>query len=329
MPRSAWLAVGATAAALFLPGLGPRASAIGLAVAVGIGCLAVVMSTRARRIAVLAVAVGVALVAGQFAMGTTTLLAGAPEGSGPWTMRVESVGSPRDGDQVATLRTVAEGASGFRLAATLPRYPPIEPTDVVVIEGRLRPRPDSDYGRYLERLGAWGTVDASSLRVVPTPDDPGRWLERARRGAGDALAAVLPEPEAGLAAGILVGLRDRVDRDVAAAFTTSGVSHVVAISGWNIAIVAAAVAAVAGGMARRRRSLVTAVAIVVYIAFAGASPSVLRAGAMAGVVLIARESGRAGRAAAALGWAATILLVVDPGWSATRASSSRPLRRPG
>ena len=34
---------------------------------------------------------------------------------------------------------------------------------------------------------------------------------------------------------------------------------------------------------------------------------------MAGVVLIARETGRAGRAAAALGWAATILLVVDPG----------------
>ena len=46
--------------------------------------------------------------------------------------------------------------------------------------------------------------------------------------------------------------------------------------------------------------------------FAGASPSVLRAGAMAGVVLLARETGRAGRAAAALGWAATLLLLADP-----------------
>ena len=62
--------------------------------------------------------------------------------------------------------------------------------------------------------------------------------DRPRRSA---LAAVLPEPEAGLAAGILIGLRDRVDRDLAAAFTTAGVSHVVAISGWNIAIVAAAI----------------------------------------------------------------------------------------
>ena len=75
---------------------------------------------------------------------------------------------------------------------------------------------------------------------------------------------------------------------------------------------AAAIAAVAGRIGRRRRTVVTAVAIVAYIAFAGASPSVLRAGTMAGVVLLARESGRAGRAAAALGWAAASLLLVDP-----------------
>jgi competence protein ComEC len=49
------------------------------------------------------------------------------------------------------------------------------------------------------------------------------------------------------------------------------------------------------------------------VLFAGASASVVRAGAMAGVVLLARETGRAGRASAALGWAAAILLLADPG----------------
>src|SRR5699024_9462486 len=76
--------------------------------------------------------------------------------------------------------------------------------------------------------------------------------------------------------------------------------------------VAAAVAAMAGGIGRRRRAIVTAIAIAAYIVFAGASPSVLRAGAMAGVVLLARESGRSGRAAAALGWAIAVLLAADP-----------------
>src|SRR4029079_17588706 len=86
----------------------------------------------------------------------------------------------------------------------------------------------------------------------------------------------------------------------------------VAISGWNIAIVAAAIGAMAGRLGRRRRSVVTIVAIVAYVAVAGASASVVRAALMAGVVLLARETGRAGRAAAALGWAATLLLMTDP-----------------
>jgi competence protein ComEC len=227
-------------------------------------------------------------------------------------MLVESVGSPREGDQVATLRTIDGGPDGFRLAATLPRYPTIEPGDLVEVGGRARERPDSPYGRYLQRIGAWGTLDARSLEIRGRRSDLATTLEAARRDAGDLLTRVLPEPEAGLAAGILIGLRDRVDRAVAEAFTTAGVSHVVAISGWNIAIVAAAIGAIAGRLGRRRRSIVTAVAIVAYIAFAGASPSVLRAGAMAGVVLFARETGRAGRAAAALGWAAALLLLADP-----------------
>jgi competence protein ComEC len=124
----------------------------------------------------------------------------------------------------------------------------------------------------------------------------------------------LPEPEAGLADGILIGLRDRVDRDLAAAFTTAGASHVVAISGWNIAIIASTLAGLAGGMRRRRRALLMALGIVAYVAFVGPSPSVVRAAGMAGVALLARELGRPGSAAAALGWACTALLLVDPGW---------------
>ena len=54
-------------------------------------------------------------------------------------------------------------------------------------------------------------------------------------------------------------------------------------------------------------------AIVAYVVFAGASASVVRAGLMAGVVLLARESGRAGQAATALGWTVAVLLFVDPG----------------
>ncbi len=312
MPRSGWMALGASMAALVASHDDRRLLVLALLALGGLLLVSGRMAAGQRRLVV-------ALVLGSGVILARSLLApaapaptGIPIGSGPWTMVVETVGSPREGQQVATLRTIDSGPDGFRVAATLPRYPVIEPGDRLDVGGRVRPRPDSPYGRYLERLGAWGNLDARHMTLRERPTDPGARLERLRRDAGDLLTRVLPEPEAGLAAGILIGLRDRVDRDVASTFTTAGVSHVVAISGWNIAIVAAAIAAVAGGLSRRRRAIVTALAIAGYIAFAGASPSVLRAGAMAGVVLIARESGRSGRATAALGWAVVLLLIADP-----------------
>ncbi len=314
MPRSGWLAVGAITAAWAIPVIGWSA---GVA-AVLFGCCGLLVawwwsSLVATRSGVV-VLVGSSLLLVRLALGTSAAPGGdvVPDGRGPWTFEVEAVGAARAGQQTATLRS-SDGEPLFRVAATLPAYPEIIPGDHLTIEGAIRPRPDSPYGDYLERIGAIGTLTARSMNVERPPPDASHAIEAARQAAASALAAVLPEPEAGLAAGILIGLRDRVDRDLAAAFTTGGVSHVVAISGWNIAIVAAAIAAMAGRMRRRRRSILTMVAIVAYVAFAGASASVVRAGAMAGVVLLARESGRAGRAAAALAWAAVILLIADPG----------------
>jgi competence protein ComEC len=205
-----------------------------------------------------------------------------------------------------------EGAAALVVAATLPWYPPVVPADRIEVSGSIRPPPVSEYGDYLAKIGAAGTLRAEALEVLPPSGTIERGLEGLRRAAADGLSRAMPEPEAGLAAGVLLGLRDRVDRDLAAAFTTAGASHVVAISGWNIAIVASSIGGLAGGFGRRRRSIVIAVAIVAYVAFVGPSASVVRAGVMAGVALLARELGRPGRAAAALGWAVTILLVLDP-----------------
>ena len=189
------------------------------------------------------------------------------------------------------------------------------PGDRVEVAGRIRPPPADEYGEYLAKIGAIGTLRADALELLPGAGTLERTLEGFRRSAADGVDRSMPEPEAGLAAGVLIGLRDRVDRDLADAFTIAGASHVVAISGWNIAIVASTLGALAGGLQRRRRATLTAVAIVVYVAFVGPSPSVVRAGVMAGVALLARELGRPGTAAAALGWAITGLLLIDPEWA--------------
>ena len=318
MPRSGWLALGAVAAALCGELLGERVVAASAAMAMAMLLMlggAVKPATR-RRFGPVAVAVVCALGAMAIRLAilpsAVTHSAPLPDGAGPWHAIVVATASPREGRQSATIELVAADAAPVRLAATLPRYPVVAPGERIVVDGSPETLPDSPYGAYLARTGVAGMILSRSLEIEPGPSEPAAALETVRRAAATALATVLPEPEAGLAAGILIGLRERVDRELAADFTTAGVSHVVAISGWNIAIVAAAVGALGGSLGRRRRSVLTMVAIVAYVAFSGASPSVVRAAAMAGVVLLARESGRAGRAAAALGWAVTLLLLVDP-----------------
>ena len=315
MGRGSRLALGAIAAAVAAGQVAP--SHLGASIALATAAILLVAEARPRfgARALLPVACGAGLIAIRLAIvpAGPSPLATVPDGDGPWRLVVEATGSPRDGHQSATLATAPDAMPAFTVAATLPAYPVVTPGDLVTVDGSIRPRPDSPYGEYLLRIGAVGTLTSRSLAIGPAPDSPGRRLELLRRGAALALTRVLPEPEAGLAAGILIGLRDLVDRDLAAAFTTAGVSHVVAISGWNIAIVAAAIGAMTGRLGRRRRSVVTIVAIVLYVAFAGASASVVRAALMAGVVLLARETGRAGRAAAALGWAATHPARLGPG----------------
>jgi competence protein ComEC len=325
MTASGWLAIGSIAASLAAPRLSSvvvALAATGLALAVG------AMRDHERESLREIARRGVPLTAGALLIALRLFVlptgdpgggpTGVPDGRGPWIATVETISPVRDSQQVATLKlTTLPGTSPplprpLLVAATLPRYPPIEPGDQVTVDGAIELPPVGPYREYLARIGVDGTIRSRTLTLsVDGPPEPPS-LEHLRRAAGAALAVAIPEPEAGLAAGIVIGLRDRVDRDLAADFTTVGASHVVAISGWNIAIVAATVAALAGRLGRRRRSLLLLVAIVAYVLFAGASASVVRAAAMAGVVLLARETGRAGRAAAALGWAAALLLIADP-----------------
>jgi len=313
MPRAAWLAAGAAATALALPAGGSV-----MALLAGSSLLLAASGLRLagrpglwRRLAPAAigvVAIGLRAVTG----GEASRPGPLPGGDGPWVATVQSVGAPRVGARPAIV--VLEGQPPIIVAATLPWYPPVVPGDRIGLSGRIRPPPEDDYGAYLGRIGAVGTLRADGLEVLPATGSLGGQLEGLRRAAADGLDRSIPEPEAGLAAGVLIGLRDRVDRDLAAAFTTAGASHVVAISGWNIAIVASTLAALATGLQQRRRAILTAVAIVLYVAFVGPSASVVRAGVMAGVALLARELGRPGTAAAALGWAVAGLLLVDPAW---------------
>ena len=317
MQRSGWLAAGTIAGALFvvwLPEIGPLLAIAGVALAVA------GLAAGTHRLGVASASIALVVVVGRAILGAILVPvdvapAVAPiEASSGWHHEavVLSLNAPSDGLQRAVVE-LRPPELPERVWASLPRYPPVAPGDLIRFGGTLEVAPTDDgFGEFLARSGITFTTRARELDRLGIDGTPLAELEQLRRGAAASISAALPEPQAGLAAAMGIGLRDLVSRDVAADFRVSGLSHVVAISGWHIAMLGAVVSGMLGGLGRRPRSLVVLVAICAYAVFAGASPSVLRAAVMASVVLLARESGRRGSAAAGLALTVAAMLVVEP-----------------
>ena len=318
MPRSAWLAVGAIVGAQLVVGFSPSLGV--LVVAAALALTAAVAAGGRRKVGLAAVSIALAVVLVRAAVGVVLATplhvdgTTSPTDPNAWDHEavVLSLNAPSGGMQRAVLE-LRPPEEPDRVWASLPRYPPIAPGDVVVFGGKLEPAPDDDdFGAFLERSGIGLTTRARELERLGADGSPLAELEQLRRGAAAAISNALPEPQAGLASAMSIGLRDLVRRDVATDFRISGLSHVVAISGWHIAMLGAVVGGMLSGIGRRPRTLVVLAAICAYAVFAGASPSILRAAVMASVVLMARESGRRGSAAAGLSLTVAAMLVVDP-----------------
>ncbi len=313
MPRIGWLAVGVAAAALAIGSLdvgGGPAMVFGGTALVMAGVVSGSRPARVRPGGFVLLGAGILLLRVGVAGGPAPT--GTPDPGGPWIGIVEGLDPPRDGRQRAVLRL---DPASTRVLADVPPEPRLAPGDIVEVEGRLRPPPEGPYGDYLRRSGLVATLTAQRHERLRRVGGPAAALDDVRTAAVEGLARALPEPEAGLAAGILVGRRERIDRAVAADFATAGLSHIVAISGWNIAIVGAAVGTLARRASRRRRAWLTIAAVGGYVAFVGPSASVVRAAVMALVVLLARIAGRGAQAAGALAVTVVALLLVDPAFA--------------
>jgi competence protein ComEC len=129
-----------------------------------------------------------------------------------------------------------------------------------------------------------------------------------------ALSHGMPAREAGLARGFVLGEDEAIDAGTVEDFRRSGLSHLLAVSGQNVALLAllAMPLLAALGMPLRTRLVWILTAIVVYVPLAGAGPSILRAGVMGGLSLLATLAGRRASRIYGLAIAAVVTLAVDP-----------------
>jgi competence protein ComEC len=207
------------------------------------------------------------------------------------------------------------------LLAVVPRYPEYSEGEILAVTGVLTTAPSFgtfDYAGYLARQGVGSYMTFPRVRPSGAAGDAGlrRFVSSARLNAADALRRHLPEPQAGVAVGVVTGDRSTMPEDVIDHFKTSGTYHLLAISGQNIALLVGIVMLAFGGGGRRRLALGLTLAVILalagYAAFTGGAPSVVRASAMGAIMLLGPVVGRRYDPVAALCVTAALMLALDP-----------------
>jgi len=167
-----------------------------------------------------------------------------------------------------------------------------------------------------------GDLTAAVLSAIGAPEILGRpsWAQVAAgvlRAGLQAACAPLPAEPGGLLPGLVIGDTSRLDPALSEEFRATGLTHLVAVSGANVAIVLGVVLFAARWCRAgpRLSALICAVALVGFVVLARPSPSVVRAAAMGAVGLLALAAGRTRSATPALAAAVIAGLLIDPALS--------------
>lgn len=154
---------------------------------------------------------------------------------------------------------------------------------------------------------------SSEIKIIREPETTQGFLNQIRSNYVASISGVTKDAKT-LVSGLAIGEVSALSPELEEQMRVVSLTHLVAVSGSNCAIVVGMVYLIAVGLrfGRTGRAVVSLGALVLYILLIGPDPSVLRAGVMAASVIIMVSLGRRTWALNALAMAAIILLVADP-----------------
>ena len=190
--------------------------------------------------------------------------------------------------------------------------------DRIRIRGYLETPPEDEdfsYRDYLARQGIYTLIRNAKVSTLETGQ--GNWfmglIYKLKAKALENIYQLWPDPEASLFAGILLGVEYNIPEAVQIAFKETGTSHIIAISGFNIAIVAGLFARSFGRWLGPYKGGMAALAgIALYTLLVGADAAVVRAAIMGSISLLAGLVGRRQGGVYALGVTAGLMSMVNP-----------------
>jgi len=231
---------------------------------------------------------------------------------------------PEIKDKSTHIRLAASEINGEEVSGDtllfVPRYPEYDYGDALRVTGKLETPAqldDFDYKGYLESRGIYSTMLYPDIEVLETGHGfpPLEWVYSLKKSLSQSIAQIMPEPQASLAQGVVLGIRYNIPQEVKDAFARTGTAHLLAISGLHLSILAGILLSLGIRLFGKKRYIYVWLALGViwlYALLTGLNPPVVRGAIMASLFLSAELLGRQRTAITSLAFAAAIMVAIDP-----------------
>lgn len=173
-----------------------------------------------------------------------------------------------------------------------------------------------DYQMYLAKDGIYRICNRANILTVRRNGGNAfySFVLSAKNKFEEGLSGIFPDPEGAYLKGLLLGGSRRMTQDLNDAFQKTGTTHTVAVSGYNVTIVAAFLMwlGIWLGLWRGQVFSFALLGIVLFVLMTGAPSSAVRAGIMGGLIIWAMKEGRLANSTNAIVLAAALMLLINP-----------------
>lgn len=241
---------------------------------------------------------------------------GAPEAVGWATIVSPPVQTGQRQHFVAVVAT-SNVVDAYRVCVTTGPLPAARIGDEIEMRGTLAAATDESAGvrSMLVARGCEASLYATSISIVGSSPGPARWLAEARRRIGEVLRRAAPGDAGVLLTGLVTGDDEGFSPDQEQAFRKTNTTHLTAVSGSNLALVAGMMATIGAATLGRYRfgwQALTIAAVWAYAAISGAQPPAVRAAVVATAAILAFRFGRRADFPTLILLAAGTMVLVDP-----------------
>lgn len=227
-------------------------------------------------------------------------------------------------NQKAIAKVINSGESrcvGNNVLINLPHYPSYQYGDTIKFIAKIE-KPgkidDFDYERYLKAKLVFGLVKyPKNIEKVSSDlsfsEKVYKSLYSVSIAFENSLNRILPEPQASLSAGLILGIKRNIPDTLNEALSVTGLTHIIALSGYNVTIIIIVLTDLLIGYIGRKNIFILGGSLIVgFVILTGAASSVVRAAIFSLMIIFGKTIGRRGDLTNLMLLAALVMILINP-----------------